>query len=190
MEKLLMKLTWILLLGLAVAATCCSKTPDFSVEGEVGRAIYITMGLRDVTTAPIEYRVKVTIHNTGSNPLVWDQIQADFYPERGRHLTQSTFAYDPEKGEDRRAYYEGGNRPQEIAPGASHDLEVDTNGHTFDLLGEAGGKPLRFSVAVLLKGRTIAGPYVALLPPLDDLPSYEQALVGGGQKPVKLAFAR
>ncbi len=162
-----------------------------SVEAEASRAFYNTMGLGGGTTAPVEYKVKVTIRNTGTSALTWDQLQAEFYPEHGRHLTIPMFPYDPEKGGDERAYQQGGKKSLKLAPGASQDFEFGTDGYTFDLLGEADRKPLRFSVAVLFDGTAIAGPYVALLPPLNDLPSYERALVAGGngQKPVKLSFS-
>jgi hypothetical protein len=168
-----------------------SESP-LSVDGEASKNFFDSMGLGG--TAPnIQYNVKVTIRNTQGGTLTFDQVQGKFYPESG-HQLRSVWVQDPNNDPaDSYARLAKGEQVPElklwtVGPGAAVDHEFQTNGHTFDLLEEASGKPLRFSVEIRLNGVVIAGPYVAVLPPLEGLPYYDDVL-GGGQKAFRLLFS-
>lgn len=108
-----------------------------------------------------EYVVAVTILNTSDRPLACDTIEGSFFSKYGPALQQPT------------------TNAQEdiftIDPGKPESFDFRTNGYTTDLVLQAKGGPLFFSITIKKDDRNIAGPFSARLPPVSDLPTdYEK----------------
>ena len=148
---------------------------SISVSGEASRETYVSMmggGLGDVGV-PLAYHVAVTLKNSGTTNVTFDEIQGAFVPFQGQPLIQRTFAYDRSKGESVGAYEKGGNSLNVLEPGKSLDFDYTTDGYTMELLAAAGEQPLQFHLVLFRGGSPVAGPFVADLPNLADLPQYE-----------------
>jgi hypothetical protein len=69
----------------------------------------------------------------------------------------------------------GPRNPWILQPGESHQQEFATNGYTFAVLHDAGGKPLQFHIHFLSNGKPVTNRFIASLPNIQDLPSYERS---------------
>jgi len=174
---------------LIFAFACNTGGTSLTIEGEVTRGIYITMGLSHVSS-PIEYHVQLQVTNTGINPLVIQKIEMGFIPAEGKPLILHTFAYDGETDEDLKSYAQGTGKSLIWPPGNRESFSASTNGYTFDLMQTSGGLPLQFIVAFILENGIVIGPYRATLPELDGLPSYEISLRDQSVQGIKLVFEK
>jgi hypothetical protein len=157
---------------------CRSKAANgVSVQGEVSKEIYFNM-MGGETGLPLAYHVKVYLHNSGTQNILFDEIQGAFVPSQGQPLIQSTFAYDKSKGEALEAYQSSQNTPTVLEPGKSLEYNYTTDGYTMDLLATVGNQPLQFHIVLFRHKSVISGPYVANLPDLFSLPQYELTLAG------------
>ncbi len=185
-----------LLLGLVIIIFAgCGKSQNqikLSVEGEVTQEIYMSLGGGGIgsTASPIAYHVKVTIRNLSSMPITFNEIIADFFPEQGTHLKQMTYAYDEKMGDNQESYQVDARKPINLAVGESREWNFGTNGYTFNLLRDAGDKPLRFSITFNNNKQTIAGPFIATLPDLQTLSSYEKTILDKEAKGQQLTFSQ
>ncbi len=136
---------------------------------------------------PIAYHVKVHVKNSGTKKILFDEIQAAFVPSQGQPLIQRTFAYDKSKHESLDAYEKGDNKPSILECGESLDFDYTTDGYTREVLEATGKQPLQFHIVLFRSKSVIAGPYVADLPNLMDLPQYELTFIGD-QKAKALSF--
>jgi hypothetical protein len=149
------------------------------VTAEVYQEHYVTIS-DNPDVSPIAYHVTVTVKNSGSNPIVYDTVQAAFLPGEGKNpLIMTTHPYDKDRGDKQEAYKKD-RKSATIAPGATETFNFTTNGYTFKLLRDAGKAPLEF-VVILVKGDDpvipVVGPYAAPLPALNDLLKYEQSVL-------------
>jgi hypothetical protein len=190
-----------LAIALSLLFTACSRLvdsgisppPGISVEAVAWQDNYFNMvsrGFGSTNTQP-EYKVQVTLRNTGNTSIKWDRINTDFYPEKGRRLSQPRFAFDPKKGANQNAYAKGAKQIQELKPGASLTIEARTNGHTLSLLRDASDSktPLNFSVTLFRNDKALTDSFVAPLPFIGELPCYLPPAVGKVE-PVKLEFTQ
>lgn len=176
------------------ATTPLSMSP-ISVEGEVYQGAYTSFG-SSANVSPVEYRVKFTISNDGSAPVVFDEIKTAFIPQNGKSLgstiqkTQGE-SLDPEQFKSGDVLEDSSKKPWILEPGKSEEFQSATNGYTSEILLEAGDEPVQFAVHVFRDNEPVAGPFYASLPKIESLPSFEATLVDkDAQKGKRLSFFR
>lgn len=140
-----------------------------SISGEIGQEPYSSSmpGVSDIA-----YHGDLTIKNIGEETLVFDIVEITVSSPEGESLKIST---SPPEGKEFR-----------IPPGDTDTFDFTTDGYTFSLLADAEGSPLKLTVILKLNGQTIAGPFMAILPELWDLPNYyEKSIEGGKLAPIE-----
>lgn len=146
----------------------CKKRGSVSIEGEVSRGFYSSFGSSAVVS-PLEYVVDLKVTNNSSRPITYTMVQTAFVPYKGTPLISKTFAYNKSDSQD--SYGKGSDKSVTLAPQASEEFHSTTNGYTFDLLRDAGNKPLQFSFTLFLNDKIVAGPLRANLPEISNLVS-------------------
>jgi hypothetical protein len=105
----------------------------------------------------IEYVVRVSFSNIGATPVVFDTVRAIFFSEAGGGHGMTTVKTD------------GGS--WQLSRSKQEDFTFHTNGYTGQILADARGAPILFAVKLLRGGEVVAGPFLAELPALHQLPS-------------------
>ncbi|MFH0988504.1 MAG: hypothetical protein V1799_00635 [bacterium] len=153
-----------------------------SIEGEVFQESDINFLYP--AKSQLAYRVKVSLKNTGEQTLEFDQIETAFVPQGGTPLKQMS-------GIRRKGSQQ--NEKVTLEPGSVKEFPAFTSdGYTNDLISDARGRPLRFSVSLLSLGQRLFGPTMAVLPDikkLSTLPSYHQSLSDKKVKGFPLTFS-
>lgn len=152
------------------------QQPSLAVTGEVTQEIHMSFG-DNPDVSPVAYHVAVTVQNVGKTPLVFDTVEGAFLPKNGRPLRNVTHNVDKDKGDSPEASAKGDIPTDELAPGAARTLEFTTDGYTFKLLRDAGDAPLRFGLTFGRNRAAVTDSFVAILPDLKELPSYEKSMV-------------
>jgi hypothetical protein len=147
---------------------CKKKTGAISIEGEVSKGYYSSFG-SSMTVSPVEYAVDLKITNIGSRPISYTSARSIFVPYKGTPLILETYVYN--KSDSRNSYGKGNDKLMTLSPGASEEFHPATDGYTFNLLRDAGDRPLQFCFILVLNDTVIAGPMRANLPQLSDLVS-------------------
>lgn len=102
-----------------------------------------------------EYRVDVTLKNSGEKSFIFDEAEGAFTPASGKALRMSTT--NIEKG------------VFEIEAGGETTLEYATDGYTPELYADANGGTLFFVLTLYQDDKVVYGPYTAPLPDIFDL---------------------
>jgi len=132
------------------------------ISGEIGQEPYVSP---TPVGSDIAYHGDLTIKNIGQEPLVFDIVEITVSPIKGKSLRMITSST---KGQGFR-----------IPPGDTDMFDFTTDGYTSSLLADAKGSPLILTVVLRLNGQTVAGPFMATLPELWDLPNYYEKFTKG-----------
>ncbi len=189
-----------LMAGIGICCHGCHNSErqtqlELEITGEVLRDSYVNV-VRP-SESQIAYGVRVSITNESNSLLIFDNIEASFFAERGTPFKQEISMRRKKPGQGTGEAFEPGIVEEiVIASGETsdlHNLFFSTNGYTESLLNEARGGALRFSIVFKLKGDVIAGPYIGILPnlrALETLPSKWEVLTDSSRVGYRLHLSR
>lgn len=177
------RISGFLVLLLVIVISGCSQN-NVDIQGEVSSEFYMTMGYS--IASPIAYRVDVVLKNIGNNNLIFDECDAVFTSGVGTPLIMRSYAIDQSYGKDG----SGDHKESIIEKNGKWERNFTTNGYTFDLLADADGRPMKFYILLTRQGEIVAGPYVAVLPKISELPSYERSIIDGNAKLFPMTFKK
>jgi hypothetical protein len=152
--------------------------PEISLTGTASKGIDSanTSSARESYTIDVEVRLK----NTGAAALTFDTVELAFTPGKAKPLRLMVTSYAPSNKLDEYGAPMIDKKKvltKTVNPGDEEKWNADTDGYTHQMITQAGGEPVVFSIALLSKGRKIAGPFRASLPDLDSLPLIEKSAV-------------
>ncbi|MDQ5846001.1 MAG: hypothetical protein M3539_11985 [Acidobacteriota bacterium] len=144
-------------------------TPNISLMGIVRKGLDVS----NSTPEKPEYMYQVEVHlkNTGTATIRFDTVLLVFEPGKGEPLRQQVTSRDVK---DERKVLTISTKQ-----GEENDWDAEPLGATTgELLRRAAGEPVVFSIALQVKGGTIAGPFRASLPELNSLPVPDSSQAG------------
>jgi hypothetical protein len=127
---------------------------DMNVTGFVGKDYYHKGNNPDKSTET-EYKILVTMENMGKENISYDKSIAIIMPQFGDPLSISMTM----------------EKAVSIAKGEKKSIILHTEGHTADLLKNAGDRPMLLFIFLLQNDKKIvSGLHVAHLPLITDVP--------------------
>lgn len=178
-----------LLATIALFAPACDRAATshddaLEISAEAYSGSYAIMGERAPGVSPVEYRVEVRVKNAGRRPFLADEALTAFVPAQGSPFVIRTRSL---KGLTEAEAMASKSLPIQVGPGETWTYNAATNGYTFMLHRDSGGRPLTFQVSFETANLTVAGPFRAELPELKTLPR-EGLIVGQGPRGAALSF--
>ncbi len=143
---------------LIIILTCAlvsAAQAQITVSGWATKDYYMSMM---ASGSQPEYKVHLTIKNTGPSRLDFDTLLAVWLSrEEATPLIQVTVPHESKFRLNR---------------GESQEFDFQTNGYTYSMLSDAEGVSLKFAFMLRRGGRQASNLYYAVLPSLDKLPNY------------------
>lgn len=164
MKKIISSCLFLILLsGLSLAQ------PSIEIKGLAAQSYYINI-MPGGLSCP-QYLIWLEIKNQTKQDLIFDTMMVYWVCQGGMmgSATLKTAAADSTLPGD----FDPFNQRHEsfvVKSGATLDFNYNTNGYTGDLLDNKHDKPVYFVFLLLSKKGIVAGPFMAELPNLADLP--------------------
>jgi hypothetical protein len=158
--------------------------PKMLVSGEVCRDTWSYTTTDAPRPSPVQYEVTFFAKNVDKALVTFDQVIATFSPAAGQDMN---ITITNKEGLTEDEITAGKSVPWALQPGEVLTARAATNGYTFKLLRDTDKRPLAFELLFLDTGRTVAGPFRAELPHINDLPK-RQLIEGEGPPPRLLSF--